>query len=335
MEKQETKHERTRLEDVVPRSAPFVIFLDPCGACNFKCNFCPCNISDFQVEERHKVMEWPLFEKIAEDLKAFHGEVRVINLYGYGEPLLNPRIADMVKCLKENKLCREVRITTNASLLTAEKSRALIDAGVDLIRVSVEALSTQGYRELCGVNMDFQKILDNMKCFYDMSRGTKSKITAKIISATIKTKKDQQRFNDLFSDITDYHFIEEVDKYWTEFDEIELPEDHLKSNSRCYQKKEEKQICSFPFTDMCIHSNGLVGACCVDWKFATQYGDAKKEHLANIWNGKRHLELQRAHLERSLAELVPFCAACVLKSTDQISDTGLLLDRLKEKFGKC
>ena len=47
MEKCEYAHEREKLEEIVPRSAPFVIYLDPCGACNFKCNFCPCNISDF------------------------------------------------------------------------------------------------------------------------------------------------------------------------------------------------------------------------------------------------------------------------------------------------
>lgn len=331
MEKQEIKHKRMRLEDIVPRTAPFVIFLDPCGACNFKCNFCPCNISDFQAAERHKMMEWPLFEKIVEDLKAFHGEVKVINLYGYGEPLLNPRIADMVKKLKVNDCCREVRITTNASLLDAEKSRALIDAGVDLIRVSVEALSTQGYRELCGIDMDFQQILNNIEQFYDISRGTGSKIAAKIVSATMKTAEDQKHFYDLFSSITDYHFIEEIDFYWSGFDEMKLPESHYAVKSMCYQVCEEKQICTFPFTDMCIHSNGVVGACCVDWKFATQYGDVKKEHLVDIWNGKKHLEFQCAHLEKKLGSYNRFCANCVRKSYDKINDPVYLLEKLKSK----
>ena len=76
------------------------------------------------------MMTWELFEKILEELKAFQGQVKVINLYGYGEPLLHPRIADMVRLLKENHCCREVRITTNASLLSEEKSHALVEAGV-------------------------------------------------------------------------------------------------------------------------------------------------------------------------------------------------------------
>ena len=169
MSKQEAKQVRTRLEEVVPRRAPFVIYLDPCGACNFKCNFCPCNISGERAAERHAVMSWELFEKIAADLDAFEGQLSVINLYGFGEPLLNPRIADMVRVVKENHCCREVRITTNASLLTEEKSWALIEAGVDLVRVSVEAISTEGYQELCGVKIDFSEIVRNIETFYRIS----------------------------------------------------------------------------------------------------------------------------------------------------------------------
>lgn len=82
---------------------------------------------------------------------------------------MNPRIADMVRVLKENHCCREVRVTTNAALLTEEKSRALIEAGVDLVRVSVEAISTEGYRELCGVKIDFSEIVCNIETFYRIS----------------------------------------------------------------------------------------------------------------------------------------------------------------------
>lgn len=328
MEVQEVQHERARLEDVVPRSAPFLIYLDPCGACNFRCNFCPCNISDFQQVERHKVMEWTLFEKIVEDLRAFKGQVKVINLFGYGEPLLHPKIADMVRLLKEGHCCREVRITTNGSLLSEEKSRSLVEAGVDLIRVSVEALSTDGYRDLCGVDVDFTKIVENIRTFYQISRGTRSKITAKIVSATLETKHDEDQFYKIFSPITDHHFIEDVEVYWAEFDEIQLPENqHITGIQKCYST-DKRKICSFPFTDMCIYSNGFVGACCADWKFATQYGDVRAEHLAHIWNGKKHLEFQRAHLEGKLTGYNSFCLACTRKPADNITDSAYMLKKL-------
>ena len=325
MEQQETKQARTKLEEVVPRAAPFVIYLDPCGACNFKCSFCPCNISGERAAERHAVMNWELFEKIAEDLNAFHGQVSVINLYGFGEPLLNPRIADMVRVLKENRCCREVRITTNASLLTEEKSRALVEAGVDLVRVSVEAVSSEGYQELCGVKIDFSEIVRNVETFRRISvrKGNMSKVSAKIVSAAFKTEADKKRFFDLFAPITDFCYVEEIEPIWSEFQEMKMPPGG--HEERCYQAGEQREICSMPFTDMCIHSNGIVGACCSDWKFATQYGDVTREHLPEIWNGKRHREFQCAMLAR---RPIPFCAVCMRKPPDQIGEPELLMQKI-------
>lgn len=326
MEKQEVKQARARLEDVVPRSAPFVVYLDPCGACNFKCSFCPCNIAGERAAERHALMSWELFEKILADLEAFRGKVRVINLYGFGEPLLNPRLPDMVKALKERRCCGgEVRVTTNGSLLTEEASRRLVSAGVDLVRVSVEAVSSEGYQELCGVKIDFSEIVRNIETFHRiaMQNGGTSRISAKIVSAALRTEADKQRFSDIFAPITDFYYIEEIEPIWSEFQEMSMPSGGRAD--RCYCAGEQREICSMPFTDMCIHSNGIVGACCSDWKFATQYGDASREHLAEIWNGKRHREFQRALLAR---KPIPFCAACRRRPPDRIEDPEALMKKI-------
>ena len=329
MDKAEVKQARTRLEDVVPRSAPFVIYLDPCGACNFKCSFCPCNTVEEQAEVRHKIMSWKLFEKLLNDLQAFQGKVNVINLHGFGEPLLNPRIADMVRALKQEHCCREVRITTNGSLLDEAKSRALIDAGVDIVRVSVEVLSTEGYKDLCGVQIEFSDILRNIETFYRLARpaGT-SKISAKIFSDTLWGAEDEKRFYELFAPITDYHYIEAVEPIWSEFGGCQTMPEREAVPDRCYRMGERREICSFPFTDMCIHSNGIVGTCCSDWKFATQYGDAKTEALSEIWNGRRHRAVQRAHLEMKLNS---FCAACRRRSPDRIKNPELLMKRVMKE----
>ena len=32
---------RTKIGDVTPLATPYVVFVDPSSACNFKCTFCP------------------------------------------------------------------------------------------------------------------------------------------------------------------------------------------------------------------------------------------------------------------------------------------------------
>ncbi len=331
MEKPREKGKRTSLDEVVPRSAPFVVYLDPCGACNFKCGFCPCNRSDMLKTERHQIMDWGLFEKILEDLKQFQGQVSVVNLHGFGEPLLNPRIADMARALKESGCCREVRTTTNGSLLDESMSRALIASGIDLVQVSVEALSTEGYQKLCGVSIEFETILNHVARFYELSRanGGAPKISAKIVSAAFRGVEDAARFSELFAPITDYHFIEDVEPIWSEFSQMETSTFQMKEEKDrcCASDQPLRGICSLPFTDLCIHSNGVAGACCSDWKFATQYGDAREESLYDIWNGHRHGEFLCGLLER---HPIPFCAACMRKPVDAIEHPEVLADRIRK-----
>lgn len=331
MERPREKGKRASLDEVVPRSAPFVVYLDPCGACNFKCSFCPCNRSNVLKAERHRMMDWTLFEKILEDLKAFQGQISVVNLHGFGEPLLNPQIADMARALKESGCCREIRTTTNGSLLNESMSKALIASGIDMIQVSVEALSTADYRKLCGVSIEFETILNNVSRFYELSRanGGTPKISAKIVSAAFRGPEDETRFSELFSPITDYYSIEDVEPIWSEFSEMQMSFIRVKGeNDRCCAPVQSASgICSLPFTDMCIHSNGIVGACCSDWKFDTQYGDSRKEHLYDIWNGRRHGEFLCGLLE---GRPIPFCAACLRKPVDAIEHPEVLIDRIQK-----
>ncbi len=150
----EKHNARQRLLDVVPLKQPFVVMIDPCGACNFKCSFCPCNISDVNAEQRHSVMKIELFEKIVNDLRQFPGKIKAIDMYGLGEPLLNKKLPEMIKMIKKADVCEKVRISTNASLLDNEMGQALCEAGLDYMKVSLEALDDAGYKEVCGVNVN-------------------------------------------------------------------------------------------------------------------------------------------------------------------------------------
>lgn len=330
MERIETQHSRQNLGDVLPLAAPFTIYLDPCGVCNFQCAFCPCNNSDEHKQERHTMMEWSLFEKIVCDLQEFNGAIKVINLYCFGEPLLNPRIADMVAAIKKNHLCREVRITTNGSLLTSELSQKLIDAGIDLVRVSVEALNDEDYKKICKSPISFQVIRQNIADFYRLSRSSQSKISAKIVNASLKNENDVKLFYHLFEDITDFHFIEEVEAYWPEFHMENLPTDGVEATQKCYLPGETRRICTFPFTDMAIHSNGNVVACCVDWQSQTKYGNAAADSIYDLWFGSALRTMQFKHLDRS-AYCNTVCKYCNRKPIDNINNDALTIRKRIEE----
>jgi MoaA/NifB/PqqE/SkfB family radical SAM enzyme len=88
-----------------------------------------------------RMMPLETFERLVEDLAAL-GTLR-IDLVGRGEPLLHPQVEEMMRFAKRHGLF--VSITTNASKLTPERADTMIEAGVDALRVSLNAGRRQTY----------------------------------------------------------------------------------------------------------------------------------------------------------------------------------------------
>lgn len=323
----EKANARAILSEVVPLKAPYVVFIDPCGACNLSCAFCPCNTADFMNLERHKMMDMELFQKIVDDLLEFEEPVKVINLYGFGEPLLNKNIVEMVRILKDKKVCREIRITTNGLILTEQLSSELVAAGIDMLRFSIEALTAEAYKQICKIDMNYDELVNQIEYLYQITRGTNTKVSVKILNVALKDDQDANRFYDIFEPVSDYTYIQDTTQAWAEFDAY-VPEGNYEAGNIGDMMDKDK-ICSFPLTTMTIHSNGAVCVCPQDWKFATKYGMVQDASLCSLWNSLRLRGIQRAHLEGKRYKM-PYCKDCnVCVSNDDVRKmTGAILERL-------
>ena len=329
--KTEINHERQRLLDVVPLSAPYTIYLDPCGYCNLKCRFCPCNNSDYKIEQRHQIMDFELFRKIAEDLKEFDGLIKVINLYGHGEPLLHKKYIDMVRLIKKNNLCREVRVTTNGVLLSPELNTELVSSGIDLVRISVEALTEKSFFDICGVALNYEKFIKNVQDLYVKSRGTNTKISAKIIMADLFNESDKAKFFEIFSPITDHQFIEAEAGFWPQFAVNEKNSEDARNHTYSNLEDARNSICSFPLTNMMIFANGDIGVCCVDWRMDTVVGNVRQNTLKETWMYDFQ-KFRIAHLSGKRSTLRS-CKECMMLSPDNIdADAAEILLKIQNEL---
>ncbi len=217
--RQEIKNKRTKLVDVVPLSQPYIIMIDPCGACNFNCVFCPCNNNLNNAVERHKILSINSFDRIVNDIAQFPEKIKAIDMYGYGEPLLNRNLPEMIRHLRDANVCEKIRIATNGSLLTHQMSEELVESGLDYAKISIEGLSDDQYRRVCGVDVSFDEIVENIRYFHEISRG-KVEIGAKIISASFASEEDKHKYINIFSPISDSHFIESIKNICPDFNEF-------------------------------------------------------------------------------------------------------------------
>ena len=158
-------HDRLELKNALPLRTPYVIHIDPSDTCNFRCKFCPSGNPELMGKTRgrgHGPMDFEVYKGIIDSLREFPDPIRVIRLYKEGEPLVNKHFADMVRYAKASPKVLRVDTTTNASLLTPERSLEIIDAGLDRINISVEGVNAEQYRDFSGHKMDYQQFVDNV-----------------------------------------------------------------------------------------------------------------------------------------------------------------------------
>ena len=156
---------------------------------------------------------------------------------------------------------------------------------------------------------------------------TNAKLHIKIHNSAVLTEDRKEKFFDIFSDIADEIYIENLVNLWPEV-ESNLG---LESGQRFDGKDLNKvKVCPQIFKSMQINSDGRVIPCCIDFKTANLIGDLNKESVKNIWNGQELHTLRMKHLDGKRHEFSP-CKGCTM---NEYSDKDNLDKSAKEIFEK-
>jgi len=305
---------RTRISDVTPLETPFVLFVDPSSACNFKCTFCPTGDLTLMKEigRYQGILKLHDFEKIISDLSDFPDPIKVLRLYKDGEPLLNKNLSQMVKLAKNSGRVELVDTTTNGALLNPRVSENIIDSGIDLINISIDGIDDDSFVRFTKVEVDTKTFVDNIKYLYSIR--DKCKLVIKTTSEIIG-KGNDAKFFDLFGNYCDKIFIENTSPCWPDFDVEERM--GIKITSGLYGNQiTEQTACPYLFYSLSINSDMKASACFVDWSRGLIVGDVKKHSLKEIWTSNDLNTHRLAHLS-GLRKSHSICGNC-----GQISHCG-------------
>lgn len=137
---------------------PTQLYIEVTNYCNSLCVSCPLTYNHFlPVEPKHH-LSWGDFRRIVDQTP----EIRRAVLHGIGEPLLNRDLPRFVAHLKERGAW--VLFNTNGVLLDQRRGDALVEAGLDELRVSIDAVTPELYARLRGIDA-LPRILDNLRAF--------------------------------------------------------------------------------------------------------------------------------------------------------------------------
>ncbi len=139
------------------------LYVEVSSRCNLACRMC---FRHSWVGECFGDLEPAVFARLMDD-PALSGTETVF-FGGMGEPLVHPALAEMAALAAARG--KKVELVTNGTLLDGEKARALLDAGVSRVWVSVDELY-ENYGRI-QIGSDFGVVLGNLETFNALRRGT-------------------------------------------------------------------------------------------------------------------------------------------------------------------
>lgn len=319
--------EREKLSKVVPLSTPFTLNIVTSTRCNLSCNYCVHSLEPNKKEElgfHPSLMEWDIFEKIADQISDFNKNIKSIFLYGVGEPLCNPLLPRMVRYLKEKYPETVVSFITNGLLLNHESIISLIDSGLDIIRISIQGLTGQKYQEVCNRTIDYNKFYKNLQFLY--SNRKQCQVFIKIIDTALE-EGEEKIFYDTFSNIADRVYIEKCMPIFEGVTYSEKIKERVITD-RYGNLHNPRIVCPMTFFTLSVMPDGEVRPC-DNLKSAVELGNINDRTLKHIWEGN---ELRRFWKMQLLNErgTNPVCKLCV--APDDVSQKEDELDDYREEI---
>jgi len=323
--------ERTKLADVLPLKTPFVIQVFPIYACNFKCNYCIFSIDESKrgfISDKI-IMDFDLYKKFIDDLAEFPNKIKVLRFVGIGEPLLHKNIIEMIEYAVLKNVANVIELLTNGSLLTPEKSDALIKVGLTRMVVSIQGTTAEKYKKTSGIDLDFEKFINNLKYFYENKKD--AQIYIKIVDTALDNKEDEKRFYDIFGEVCDTIAIEHTVPIHHGIDY----ENVLTKGGEVTQfglPVSEVKICPQPFFTMQINPDGKIVPC-YSFEYPNIVGDCNNESMKDIWDGDKFQNFRRKMLD-GIKDVCDTCKECSIITyrlfpEDDLSDDA---ERLKEFY---
>lgn len=277
---------KTSAAPVIRGSRPKMLSVEVTNHCNLNCPFCLVGQQNSLPTVEHDLlrrglgfMSLDLYEKILRDALDFG--IGKIQLHFQGEPLLHKRFPEMVGRAKKRGF--QTQVFTNGLPLTEKTARAILDAGLDHMRFSVDGASEEIYRK-SRVGGTFAKAYKNMALMASLARENGSSILLEWQFIAMRNNEH------------------EIETARTLAQEIGIPlsvktyaatDPNLVPLDPRHRRRLHIKPCLDIYRAVLVYWNGLVVPCCYDVEGESIVGDLSKNTLEEVWNSTEYVDLRR------------------------------------------
>lgn len=293
-------------------SEPVVYNIETTNRCNMRCKMCPrttmmtrciedidrdtfLNIVD-QIRP-HSADEWNEWKRFCEKTYGiYENEMsenhfflyiipKVIQLHGYGDPLLDKHMSEYVSILHERGFSSY--FSCNPSNINLERTYEMLDAGLDYIKYSIESVDDEEHKKIRGEASNFtdsyKKILQVLDYKHENNLSTTIVITMLDLNRTHQ-KEDFDKLLKAFEGLDVYIYLKSEDCQWYRKDYHGTKSIHW------------SEICKHPWMTMTVKSNGEATMCMEDFNNEIILGNTNTQTLKEIWDGDAYKNFRMQHL---------------------------------------
>ncbi len=269
---------------------PEIIQIESTNLCNARCVFCPRDL----MERKQGIMDMALYRRIVDESAALG--IRSVRLHNYGESLIDRQIVEKIRYAKDRGIA-EVGLISNGSLLGEPLARAIVDAGLDAINISVDAAGKEAF-ERTRVGLKYDRVMDNIEGLVRVRRERGAARPKLILSFVRQDNSEDERA-----------FIE---KWRRIADKVHVTDLHNWAGT-LNSRSSVRFPCYRPWLTFTVLWDGRVSLCCADFDGKVILGDLRTQSIADVWNGALFRGARRAHLEHGGPDI---CQACDLPKKD-------------------
>ncbi len=312
---------------MVVRTPPLHFQLEPATGCNLRCQ--TCQVPDYTPDQK-KNMSLQQFQHIFDQIRPIK-----VALSGAGEPFLNP---DLLGIIRHAKAGGASVLTTTNFTLCAKKVEELVDSGLDLIKISLDAAQPETYKKIRRADF-FERITRDIEALQDVKRRKGSSTPFVRLQFVLQSDNLDEieemiglagrlRANSVYFQPLETLLIADRKEELTRRIQYDGLHTRLTAASRrakemkigsnagvllrslhSYFRKYEpgvpseppQRVCLLPWFSLYITVDGNVRPCCSFGEGETLVlGNLFEQDFSDIWNSQKYQALRRQALDRKL-----------------------------------
>lgn len=291
---------------------PVIYNIETTNVCNMRCVMCARTT---KMTRQMNTLDMDIYKRVVEQIKPFPQDLwakwkkfvvdyygirpdemgenhfflyviaKSIVMHGFGEPLLDPKIAERIRFLSEKNI--PSYFSCNPANIHIDKVLEIFESGLDYFKLSIDSVDDDRQRKVRGDASGFTgnykkiiRLLDEKK-----EHGYKTTVVLTMLNLNIGNAAEEfEKLKKLFEGRPVYLYFKCPDNQW------------YRGTKQATKAIHWLEFCQAPWSTLSIQANGDISACgAEDYNGELIVGNAQHETLADAWNSGKFRKFREDH----------------------------------------